>query len=137
MKCSYFQKTQKWVHFSFFSLLFLCYLCCRSEVGNSPAVCDSEPSHRDVVTLGAKIQQREQVSGEGGGQVQLGPRHHAEFVPLHHQPSKQDPQRHCWQIQHTWKKMEEIPNMNLKLLAECYDPNKQSAVASVVLLWIT
>lgn len=51
-----------------FSLsLSLCYLCCRSEVGNSPAVCDSEPSHRNVVTLGAKIQQREQVSGEGGG----------------------------------------------------------------------
>lgn len=55
---------------------------------NSPVVRDGESSHGNVVTLGAEVQQRQQVSSDGGGEVELSPRHHAQLVPFHYQPSK-------------------------------------------------
>lgn len=66
----------------------MCHSWYRSDVQNSPVVRDGESSHGNVVALGAKIEQRQQVSGEGGGQVQLTSRHQAQFVALHHQPSE-------------------------------------------------
>lgn len=69
-----------------------------------PVVRHSEPSHRDVVTLGAELQKHEEVCQEGGGEGQLSSRHKTQFVPLHQQPAEEDPHRHSWQVQHTWSK---------------------------------
>lgn len=67
-----------------------------------PVVWDGEPSHGNVVTLGAKLQQQEEVRGEGRGEGELNSWHHAQLVALHQQPAQEDPQRHHWEVQHTW-----------------------------------
>lgn len=66
MKQTFFSENWKMDSFLFFFSLHVLFVY-RSDDRNSPIVCDSEPSHRNVVTLGAEIQHRQQVSGEGGG----------------------------------------------------------------------
>lgn len=69
-----------------------------------PVVRHSESSDRDVVTLGAELQQHKEVRQEGGGEGQLSSGHETQFVPLHQQPAEENPHRHRWQVQHTWSK---------------------------------
>lgn len=69
-----------------------------------PVVWHSEPSHGDVITFGAKLQQQEEVGHEGGGEGELSSGHQTQFVPLHQQPAEEDPHRHRWQVQYTWRK---------------------------------
>lgn len=69
-----------------------------------PIVWDGEPSHRNIVTLSAKLQQQEKVWHEGCGKGELSSWHQTQFIPLHQQPSQEDPYCHHWQVQHTYKK---------------------------------
>lgn len=67
-----------------------------------PIVRNSEASHRDVVTLGAKLQQKEEVRHEGCGKGELGPRNYTQFIPLHQQPSEENTQCHRRKVQHSY-----------------------------------
>lgn len=69
-----------------------------------PVVWHSEPSYGDVIALGAKLQQQEEVGHEWGGEGELSSGHQTQFVPLHQQPAEEDAHRHRWQVQYTWMK---------------------------------